>query len=81
MATIDTCPCRAKAQPDEPVFTLLARDKFAPMLVRLWAAMREADGKDEGDARVVACEMVGWRKARVTSTGGILPAVQPEDKS
>ncbi len=32
--------CYANAEPDEPVFVLLARDSFAPMLVRLWAQMR-----------------------------------------
>jgi hypothetical protein len=39
--------CYANAEPDEPIFVLLARDKHAPALVRLWAALREHDGEDE----------------------------------
>ena len=34
-----------KAEPGEPEFNLLARDPVAPSLVRLWAAIREADYK------------------------------------
>lgn len=33
--------CYANAKPDEPMFVLLARDEFAPLLVEIWAAMRE----------------------------------------
>lgn len=32
--------CYANAEPDEPMFTLLARDPLAPGLVRIWAALR-----------------------------------------
>lgn len=32
--------CYEKADPDEPMFTLLARDKTAPYLTRQWASMR-----------------------------------------
>lgn len=39
--------CYANAEPDEPMFVLLGRDKHAPALVTLWAAMRDADGEDE----------------------------------
>lgn len=35
--------CYASAAPDEPLFTLLARDNLAPGLVRLWAQIRESD--------------------------------------
>lgn len=35
--------CHAAAEPDEPMFTLLARDKYAALLVRLWAALRATD--------------------------------------
>lgn len=38
--------CYAKAEPDEPMFILLGRDKHAPLLVKLWASMRELDGED-----------------------------------
>lgn len=32
--------CYANAEPDEPMFVLLARDPLAPQLVRIWAKMR-----------------------------------------
>jgi hypothetical protein len=35
--------CYLKAEPDEPKFTLLARDPLAPFLVALWAALRKGD--------------------------------------
>lgn len=35
--------CYHKAEPDEPKFTLLARDPLAPFLVALWAALRKGD--------------------------------------
>lgn len=35
--------CHAKAEPDEPLFTLIARDPFAARLVRLWASLSEKD--------------------------------------
>lgn len=31
--------CHSKAEPDEPLFTLLARDPLAPGLVAIWAAL------------------------------------------
>lgn len=38
--------CYAKAAPDEPLFVLLARDRYAPALVLMWATMRELHGED-----------------------------------
>src|SRR5262245_36587923 len=38
--------CYAAARPDEPMFHLLGRDKHAPILIELWASMREFDGED-----------------------------------
>jgi hypothetical protein len=35
--------CHAAAEPDEPLFTLLARDPLAPHLVRMWAKARGGD--------------------------------------
>ena len=32
--------CHAKAAPDEPLFTLVARDPLAAKLVEIWAALR-----------------------------------------
>lgn len=37
--------CYANARPDEPMFVLLGRDKHAPEVVRLWAALRRRDGE------------------------------------
>lgn len=37
--------CYTKAEPDEPMFVLLGRDRYAPILVELWAMLRERDGE------------------------------------
>ena len=37
--------CYANAEPDEPMFVLLARDKHAPVLVWLWSLLRETEGE------------------------------------
>jgi hypothetical protein len=39
--------CYANAEPDEPMFVLLGRDKHAPILVRLWAQLREMDDTED----------------------------------
>lgn len=46
--------CYAKADPDEPMFILLARDPLAPEVVRLWATMRKMDAKTDRDHAKVA---------------------------
>lgn len=33
--------CYAKAEPDEPIFTLRGKDRSAPYLVEIWTAMRQ----------------------------------------
>lgn len=38
--------CYAAAEPDEPLFVLLGRDRHAPILVWIWAKLREAEGED-----------------------------------
>jgi hypothetical protein len=40
---LEMTDCYHKAEPDEPKFTLLGRDKAAPVCVRLWAAIREGN--------------------------------------
>lgn len=40
--------CYAAALDDEPMFILLGRDPLAPLLVGLWAAIREADEEAAG---------------------------------
>ena len=55
--------CYANAEPDEPMFVLLGRDKHAPTLVWLWATLRELDGEDlskVADARDCAVAMTAW---------------------
>lgn len=55
--------CYANAEPDEPMFILLGRDKFAPSLVEHWADGREADGEDAEkveEARQCADAMRKW---------------------
>lgn len=35
--------CYHNAEPDEPMFTLLARDRLAPFLVSIWSKVRNGD--------------------------------------
>jgi hypothetical protein len=57
--------CYQNAEPDEPMFILLARDRMAPDLVKLWAQLRETDGEDPAkvqEARDCAEAMRKWRE-------------------
>lgn len=57
--------CYAAAHPDEPMFVLLGRDRHAPLLVTLWAWMREIDGEDAAkvaEARDCAAQMRSFRQ-------------------
>ena len=68
--------CYENADPDEPMFILLARDPDAAMLVRLWANIRERVTlskpiltleRERGlakvtEARACADAMEAWRK-------------------
>lgn len=52
--------CYTFAEPNEPLFTLLGRDRHGAALVELWAYMREKEGEPAGnvaDAREAAVEM------------------------
>lgn len=56
--------CHANAEHDEPLFTLLARDKHAPALVRQWAIMRAMEGEPLDKVREAfkcADDMERWR--------------------
>lgn len=59
--------CYLNAEPDEPMFVLLARDPMAPFLVREWARRRiDSFSPPEDDAKVAeakACadNMDAWR--------------------
>lgn len=55
--------CYAKAAADEPMFILLARDRHAELLVRVWALLRERDGEapeSVAEARRCATAMARW---------------------
>jgi len=64
--------CYNKAEPDEPVFILLARDKAAPELVREWAMKRSfqiniglkpaSDREMVREALQCADAMEAWRR-------------------
>ena len=57
--------CYDKAAPDEPMFVLLARDPLAPILVDLWATLRERERRDvskPAEARHCAAEMRRYRQ-------------------
>jgi hypothetical protein len=59
--------CYAKAGPDEPMFVLLARDKHAATLVRLWALLKEQDGENPAklvEALRCADQMQAWKKSK-----------------
>lgn len=40
---LEMTDCYHKAEPNEPKFTLLGRDRAAPVCVRMWAAIREGN--------------------------------------
>ena len=57
----------AAAAEDEPMFVLLARDRHAPLLVEMWASMREVWGESPekvAEARACARSMRDWLIAR-----------------
>lgn len=68
--------CHTKADGDEPIFTLRAKDLTAPLLVRLWVHIRKHEAAVKGEtitaayhaklqeALVCADEMEIWRKAK-----------------
>lgn len=59
--------CYANAEDDEPMFVLLARDPMAPILVRLWADLRQQNAGNPSkveEARQCAKDMETWRNNR-----------------
>jgi hypothetical protein len=55
--------CYDKAEADEPMFTLLARDPTAPAFVRAWAAKHGGEKPEKAaEARGIADAMEAWRK-------------------
>jgi len=66
--------CYANAEPDEPMFILLARDAMAPAMVRRWAAHRALDPSTPPaqieEALQCAADMEAWRATRYEASGG-----------
>jgi len=59
-----TFDCYANADPDEPMFVLLGRDRDAPQLVEAWAVERAKRGEDPDkvkEAFACADAMREWR--------------------
>jgi hypothetical protein len=79
--------CHAAAQPDEPIFVLLARDPAAPAAIEDWADLRakmvrhgdrpETDWDMIGEARIVAQEMREWRRDNRAVSGAPVSEVEP----
>ncbi len=66
--------CYANAEPDEPLFILLGRDKHAPTLVWLWAALRELDGERPEvvkESRECAVKMIKYAAERGRPSVGL----------
>ena len=69
--------CYDKADPDEPMFVLLARDRHAALLVELWAILRARDNEPaDVVAEAVACagaiDAYGYkRRGRHVARGAI----------
>lgn len=62
--------CYAKADDDEEMFILLSRDPLAPILVQLWASLREqASGNPSKvlEARQVASRMIIQRSTKIVA--------------
>ena len=57
--------CYHNAAPDEPMFVLLARDPLAPILVELWASLRQhavGNPSKVAEARDCAKAMRDWKR-------------------
>ncbi len=74
--------CHAAALPDEPLFTILARDPAGPETIMAWRMSRVANGKNSTvedadrleEAFKVAEEMETWRAANLDPTGDGIPS-------
>lgn len=76
--------CYENAEPDEPMFILLARDPLAPILVDLWAELRShAAGNPSkvGEAHDCAEAMRLWRADRQAHARAVDPRVRTLDDS
>ena len=68
----DPQSCLNKAEPDEPLFVIRAKDPIGANTVRHWCAMAIGSHEPEkiADARKVADAMDDWRKANVPEING-----------
>lgn len=66
--------CLGRSQSDEPVFVLVARDRFSSEVIRFWARLVQNElGKETPkvlEAKEEAIQMDTWR---VTHGGGKIP--------
>jgi len=71
--------CYANAEPDEPMFILLGRDRSAPYVVAFWAMIREKTHPDEPvkiqDAKDCAKAMTAWAKGQGKDFEALEPVV------
>ena len=73
----DTDSCLKKVGPDEPIFVLRAKDKFMPVVMRMWATLVEDEYKKLGktmtpkvkEAQVFALEVEDWQKKNQDKVG------------
>ena len=78
--------CLSRAEPDEPVFVLLARDIVAPAAIEYWVFHRCANGKNNpGDAQIIealtlAGQMRNWRRQKLLEREADRIANQQGDK-
>ena len=67
--------CWNKAEDDEPVFIIRAKDPIGAMIVRLWASLAESTGAHDrakaGQAWNVSLDMDRWRDAKYGDAGKI----------
>lgn len=73
--------CASKLLPDEPNFLLLGRDKCAPVVVWLWAVLREIHAREKPnpdaereqalEARQIVIDMFNWQEAHDKLTVGV----------
>lgn len=71
--------CYEKAEPDEPMFVLLARDEDAPDIVEEWvlrkaekARIGEYDVEKLYEAEDCAQAMRSWKRLRDAETGNLI---------
>ena len=70
--------CYHNAEPDEPMFVLLARDKHAVPLIWLWQVMRELDGENPEklrEARECCVSMMEWQQKKGKKSAGVAESV------